>query len=268
MTCVANSTVAKLLLELGAVCSAYQVQALRDLPCKRLQFDEIWSFCDAKSKNVPAELKGEPCMGDVWTWTANCAETKLIPSWQVGTRDAATAFRFIDDLSNGLANRVQLSTDWNRVYLEAVEHYIGCDIDYDMLIKHYGGAGDQSKPETRYSPGSAIRTSSSRIMGEPDPKHVSTSYAERANLTMQMCMRRFTRLTNAFSKKIENHRAAVSLHFMYYSVVCRHQTLRVTPAMATGVTNRLWSVEDVVARLPELKYNTRPRRGGSSQIVV
>lgn len=260
MTGVSKNTVSKLLVDIGKACSAYQDETLCNLPCKRLQCDEIWSFCYAKAKNVPAERKGEPGVGDVWTWTAICADTKLIPSWQVGARDAATAHRFMADLSGRLANRVQLSTDGNRVYLDAVENYFGCNIDFAMLVKHYGGAGDRSKPETRYSPGSIVRTSKSRVMGDPDPKHVSTSYVERANLTMRMNMRRFTRLTNAFSKKIENHCAAISLHFMYYNFVRRHQTLRVTPSMAAGVTKRLWSIEDVVDLLPELKYNTRPKK--------
>jgi IS1 family transposase len=260
MTGVAKNTVAKLLVDAGAACSEYQNQTLRNLPCKRLQCDEIWSFCYAKSKNVPAEMKGERGVGDVWTWTAICADTKLIPSWQVGARDSATAFRFMSDLSERLANRVQLTTDGNRVYIEAVEHYFGSNIDYAMLIKHYGGEGSNAKPETRYSPGKVVSISASKLRGNPDPDHVSTSYAERANLTMRMCMRRFTRLTNAFSKKIENHCAAISLHFMYYNFVRRHQTLRVTPAMAAGVTNRLWSIEDVVGLLPELHYNTRPKK--------
>lgn len=260
MTGVAKNTVSKLLLDIGTACSQFQDQALRNLPCKRLQCDEIWSFCYSKAKNVPVEKKGQKGVGDVWTWTAICADTKLIPSWQVGARDAATAFRFMSDLSERLANRVQLTTDGNRVYVEAIEHYFGANIDYAMLIKHYGGEGSNTKPETRYSPGNVVSTSAVKLRGNPDPDHVSTSYAERANLTMRMCMRRFTRLTNAFSKKIENHCAAISLHFMYYNFVRRHQTLRVTPAMAAGVTNRLWSVEDIVGLLPELHYNTRPKK--------
>jgi IS1 family transposase len=260
ITGVAKNTVAKLLLDTGDACSQYQAQVLRNLPCKRLQVDEIWSFCYSKAKNVPLEKCGEPGVGDVWTWAAICAETKLVPSWQVGARDAATALRFMSDLSERLANRVQLITDGNRVYLEADENYFGSNIDYAMLIKQFGGGGDGSRPETRYSPGDIVRTSKHRIMGNPDVKHVSTSYAERANLTMRTCMRRFTRLTNAFSKKIENHCAAASLHFMYYNFVRRHQTLRITPAMAAGVTNRLWTIEDVVGLLPELLYNTRPKK--------
>lgn len=259
ITGVAKNTVAKLLVDTGAACSQYQDQVLRNLPCNRLQADEIWSFCYSKAKNVPLEKRGERGVGDVWTWTVICADTKLVPSWQVGARDAATAFRFVSDLSERLANRVQLSTDGNRMYLEAVENYFGSNIDYAMLIKQFGGE-DGSRPETQYSPGSIVRTTKYRITGNPEPKHVSTSFAERANLTMSMCMRRFTRLTNAFSKKIENHCAAVSLHFMYYNFVRRHQTLRVTPAMAAGVTNRLWSIEDVVGLLPELHYNTRPKK--------
>lgn len=261
ITGASKNTVVKLLVEIGNVCSEFQDRVLRNLPCKKLQCDEIWSFCYAKAKNVPVEKKGQPGVGDVWTWTALCADTKLIPSWKVGSRDAATAHHFMADLSARLANRVQLTTDGNRVYLEAVEQYFGCNIDYAMLVKQYGGGGDQTKPETRYSPGDVLRMSKSEIMGQPKAEHVSTSYVERANLTMRMCMRRFTRLTNGFSKKIENHCAAVSLHFMYYNFVRRHQMLRVTPAMAAGVTNRLWSIEDVVGLLPELSYNTRPKKG-------
>lgn len=260
MTGIHRDTIMRLLVEVGTGCQALLDTHMRDLTCKRLQCDEIWSFCYAKSKNVPLEMKGERGVGDVWTWTSICAETKLVPSWLVGARDAATAHRFMADLSERLANRIQLTTDGNRVYLEAVEHYFGANIDYAMLIKQYGGEGERSKPETRYSPGNIVRASKARIMGDPDVDHVSTSYAERANLTMRMCMRRFTRLTNAFSKKIENHCAAVSLHFMYYNFVRRHQTLRVTPAMAAGVSNRLWSVEDIVGLLPELHYNTRPKK--------
>lgn len=260
MTGLAKNTVAKLLIDLGNVCSAYQDETLRNLPCKRIQCDEIWSFCYAKQKNVPENMKGQNGVGDVWTWTAICADTKLVPSWMVGARDAATAWRFMSDLSERLANRVQLTTDGNRTYLEAVENYFGCDIDYAMLIKHYGNSGDQAKPETRYSPGQVIRTSTATIMGDPDKKHVSTSLVERQNLTMRMSMRRFTRLTNAFSKKVENHCHAVSLHFMYYNFARRHQTLRVTPAMAAGVTDRLWGIEDIVKLLPPLKYNTRPKK--------
>ncbi|MBC8350609.1 MAG: IS1 family transposase [Planctomycetes bacterium] len=249
MTGASKNTIAKLLADLGQVCSDYQDEVIRDLACKRLQCDEIWSFCYAKNKNVPEKMKGQKGVGDVWTWTALCPDTKLVPSWQVGARDAATAYRFMSDLSERLAHRVQLTTDGNRVYLDAVENYFGCDIDYAMLIKHYGGAGDSTKPETRYSPGNIVRTSSTTIMGNPDKEHVSTSLVERQNLTMRMKMRRFTRLTNGFSKKIENHCHAVSIHFMHYNFARIHQTIRCAPAMAAGVSRKLWSIKDIVGLL-------------------
>lgn len=259
MTGVSKNTVAKLLAHLGQVCSEYQDMALRNLPCKRLQCDEIWSFCYAKAKNVPEPMKGQGIAGDVWTWTAICADTKIIPTWQVGARDAATGWRFMADLAGRLAERVQLTTDGNRVYLDAVENYFGAAIDYAMLVKLYGKPEGQSA-ESRYSPPKCNGAKKRKVMGNPDPDHVSTSYAERANLTMRMGMRRFTRLTNAFSKKIENHCHAISLHFMHYNFARIHQTLKCTPAMKAGVTDRLWSIQDIVDLLPELRYNTRPKK--------
>ncbi len=247
MTGVSNPTILKLLADLGSKCSEYQNETFKNLSCKRLQVDEIWSFCHAKAKNLPKKLKGKFGYGDVWTYTAICADTKLVPSWFLGDRNAQTATVFMKDLASRLANRIQLTTDGHRMYLEAVESAFGSEIDYSMLVKIYGV---EPKPEsTRYSPAVCIGTQTAKINGKPDLDHVSTSYVERQNLTMRMSMRRFTRLTNAFSKKVENLGHAVALHFMYYNFCRIHQTLRVTPAMAAGVTQRLWTLEDVVRLL-------------------
>jgi IS1 family transposase len=249
MTGVAKNTVTKLLVDLGTACSEYQDSTLRNLPCKRVQCDEIWSFCYAKEKNIPEEKRGQFGYGDVWTWTAICADTKLVPAWLVADRSAGSALEFIQNLEIRLAERIQLTTDGYRVYLEAVDEAFRGQVDYAMLIKVYGK--DEAEPDARYSPATCIGTKAEAKIGNPDPEHVSTSYAERQNLTMRMSMRRFTRLTNAFSKQVENLAAAVSLHFMYYNFCRIHQTLRITPAMAAGVTSRLWSVHDIVKILEE-----------------
>jgi IS1 family transposase len=241
MTGVAKNTVIKLLVDIGVACEAYQVEHLVNLPCKRIQCDEIWSFVGAKQKQVNQGAHG---VGDVWTWTAICADTKLVPSWQVGDRGLDTAKGFISDLAGRLANRVQLTTDGHKVYLDAVEHAFGDDIDYAMLVKLYGG--EDRGGEARYSPAVCTGAKKEPIVGNPDQKHISTSYVERQNLTMRMSMRRFTRLTNAFSKKVENHCAAVALHFMHYNFARIHQTLRVTPAMAAGVTDHVWEIGEIV----------------------
>ena len=242
---VAFNTVLKLLPEIGKACIEYQDKALRNLPCKRIQCDEIWSFVGAKEKNATVEQKAEG-WGDVWTWVAIDADTKLVPSFMVGNRGAGTAKFFMDDLAGRLANRVQLTTDGHRVYLQAVENAFGSEIDYAMLIKLYG---NDAESETRYSPAECIGTQTVAINGRPDPAHVSTSFVERQNLTMRMKMRRFTRLTNAFSKKLENHLYAIALHYMHYNFCRVHQTLRVTPAMEAGVADGVWSIEDVAALL-------------------
>ena len=234
---VAFNTVLKLVPEIGSACLAYQDKALRNLPCKRIQCDEIWSFCYAKEKNVPADKRGEFGFGDVWTWVAIDADTKLVPSFMVGTRGVQTAKTFMDDLASRLANRVQLTTDGHRVYLNAVEGAFGSEIDYAMLVKLYG---NDAESEKRYSPAECIGCQSVGITGRPDPKHISTSFVERQNLTMRMKMRRFTRLTNAFIKKVENHFWAIALHYMHYNFCRIHQTLRVTPAMAAGVSDHVW----------------------------
>jgi IS1 family transposase len=244
MTGVAKDTVIKLLAKIGQACADYQDKTLRDLPCKRVQCDEIWSFCYAKEKNVPADKRGQFGYGDVWTWTAICADTKLIPCWRVGGRSAWHAQNFMHDLASRLTHRVQLTTDGHGVYLAAVALAFGTDIDYAMLVKLYGN--DPQTKETRYSPATCIGALPTVINGNPDRKHISTSYVERQNLTMRMSMRRFTRLTNGFSKKVENHRHALALYFMYYNFCRVHQTLRVTPAMAAGVSEHVWELREMV----------------------
>jgi IS1 family transposase len=245
LTGVAKNTVTKLLVELGAACAAYQDEALKNLPCKRIQCDEIWSFIGAKAKNVTDALRAKnPEAGDVWTWTAICADTKLCVSFTVGDRTLATAHPFMQDVTSRL--RVQLTTDGHKPYLSAVEDAFGSDIDYATLVKLYGS---DPEGEKRYSPAKCIGCIPETMTGNPDPKHISTSYVERQNLSMRMGMRRFTRLTNAFSKKIENHMAAVSLYFMWYNFGRVRQTLRVTPAMEAGIADHVWSVEELVALL-------------------
>ena len=251
MTGVAINTVVKLLTELGAACLDYQDITMNNLPCRRLQCDEIWSFIYAKAKNVPQEHQGEFGYGDVWTWTAIDAQTKLVPCWRVGNRDGAEAYHFMKDLAGRLANRVQLTTDGHKAYLEAVEGAFGADIDYAMLIKLYGQAPVEG--QRRYSPAECIGTETRIIQGNPDKAHVSTSYIERQNLTMRMSMRRFTRLTNAFSKKLENHMHALSLHFMHYNFARAHKTLSkpypTTPAMAAGLTDHVWEASEIISLL-------------------
>jgi IS1 family transposase len=247
MTGCSKNTIVKLLVELGTACADYMDKALVNLSCERVQVDEIWSFCYAKQKNVTPEMKAKnPAAGDVWTWVAIDADTKLIPSWIVGPRDGVTARIFVNDLAKRLSNRIQLTSDGLHAYLGAVEKVFGGHVDYAQLAKIYG---DTTEGQKRYSPAECIGCERRVIDGDPDPKHVSTSYVERQNLTMRMSMRRFTRLTNAFSKKIENHVATLAIFYLYYNFVRIHQTLRVTPAMAAGVTDRLWSIEDVVALL-------------------
>lgn len=249
MTGVSKNTIAKLLVELGAACSEYLDKALVNLRCERIQCDEIWSFVAAKERNVTAAVKERsPGAGDVWTWVALDADTKLVCSWSVGRRDWPTAWHFVSDLQGRLANRVQLTTDGNRLYLFAVNAAFQGDVDYAVLMKLYGGSSSKTA-EVRYSPAECIGCEKKPKIGHPDPEHISTSFVERQNLTMRMHIRRFTRLTNAFSKKIENHIAALAIYYMHYNFVRIHQTLRVTPAMAAGVTDRLWSIEDVISLL-------------------
>jgi len=244
---VAFNTVLKLMPQIGQACEDYQRRVLVNLPCKRLQCDEIWSFCYAKEKNVPSELRGKHGYGDVWTWVAIDADTKPVPCWRVGGRDPWTAQHFMHDLAARMSNRVQLTTDGHRTYLLAVDLAFGNDIDYAMLVKLY--SNDRREGEVRYSPAECIGTREIPITGNPKRHDISTSYVERQNLTMRMKMRRFTRLTNAFSKKLDNHRWAVALHFMHYNFCRIHQTLRVTPAMEASIADHVWSIEEIVKLL-------------------
>ncbi len=246
MTGIARNTITKLLVDLGDACAKYQHEHLRNLSCKRIEADEIWSFVYAKQKNVPFDMHGEFGVGDVWTFTAIDAETKLVPSWLVGSRDVGTATEFMRDLASRLSNRVQLTTDGLKAYLYAVEDAFGADIDFAQLNKVYAA---QHIGAQRYSPPICTGAKKTPINGNPERDRISTSYVERANLTMRMNMRRFTRLTNAFSKKLENHCAAISLYFMHYNFARVHQTLRITPAMAAGVSDHVWEIEEIVALL-------------------
>jgi hypothetical protein len=245
MTGVSKPTILKLLTDLGTACARYQDEKLRNLPCTRVQADEIWSFCFAKDKNLSEEMKGKFGFGSVWTLTAICADTKLMVSWLIGERSAPYAIKFIDDLASRLAHRVQLTKDGHKPYLQAVEGAFGSQIDYAMLEKLYS-APPQEGTTMRYSPAQCCGTRTHRVMGNPDGQHISTSYAERMNLQIRMGKRRFTRLTNSHSKKIENHRHALALYFMYYNFARIHQTLRITPAMAAGVSDHVWSLEEIV----------------------
>lgn len=246
---VSINTVTKLLEDVGAACAEFQDITLNNLPCKRIECDEIWSFCYAKEKNVSAADKGVLGYGDVYTWTALCADTKLIASYMVGKRDAYYANEFMQDLSARLARRVQLTTDGHRAYLEAVEGAFAGNVDYAMLVKHYGPG--EVGGQRRYSPPEFQSAETRVISGRPLTDKVSTSYVERQNLTMRMSMRRFTRLTNGFSKKVENLEHAVSLHFMHYNFARVHKSLRVTPAMAAGISDHIWSIEEICGLVPE-----------------
>jgi IS1 family transposase len=240
---VSINTIYKLVVDAGQACFEYQDRAFRNLPCKRLQLDEIWSFIYTKQRNVMLAKAAPETAGDVWTWVAICADTKLVPSWRIGDRSGATATEFVCDLASRLASRVQITSDGHRAYLEAVEAGFGAEVDYAQLIKVYG---EVPHPAGRYSPAAIQGTKTYCCTGDPNPRHISTSYVERQNLTMRMSMRRFTRLTNAFSKKVENHAHAVSLHYMHYNFVRIHRSLRITPAMAAGVADHLWEIEDIV----------------------
>ncbi len=246
MTLVSKPTILKLLVQLGDVCAQFHDQAVRNLRTKRVECDEIWQFVGAKQKNVPEAKRETFGFGDVWTWTALDATSKLIVSWLVGPRDAGSAHTLMQDVASRIRTRVQLTTDGHRAYLNAVEDAFGADVDYATLQKMYGSAQEN---ETRYSPAKILSSTTEVITGNPNPKYISTSYVERQNLTMRMHIRRFTRLTNTFSKKLENHTAAVALHFVWYNFVRVHQTLRVTPAMEAGISDRVWNIVDIVALL-------------------
>ncbi|OFW00353.1 MAG: transposase [Acidobacteria bacterium RIFCSPLOWO2_02_FULL_68_18] len=247
---VSINTVTKLLVDAGRLCAALHDDRVRGVKAQRVQVDEIWSFTYAKAKNVPKAKKAPAGAGDTWTWTGLDADSKLIVSWLVGPRDAGSAFTFASDLKARLANRVQLTSDGLKLYLDAVEDVFGADIDYAQLVKLYGASGEN---ETRYSPAKCIGCISKEITGDPDPKHISTSYVERQNLTMRMHMRRFTRLTNGFSKKLDNHVHMIALYTVFYNFTKIHKTLRVTPAMQAGLTEHVWSMEDVVRLLEEVE---------------
>lgn len=243
---VARNTVDRLLVELGFVCSQYQDITLRNLSCKRVQVDECWAFCYCKQKNVTDEIAERQIAGDIWTWAAIDADTKLVVCWTLGKRDAETAGIFVSDLAARLENRIQLTSDGLKAYLNAVLNAFGEAVDYEQLVKVYE---QDSEGQRRYSPPECVTCDKIAIIGDPDLKHISTSYIERHNLTMRMGMRRFTRLTNAFSKKAENHAAAVSLHMMHYNFGRVHQTLKTSPAVAAGVADHIWTIEEIVALL-------------------
>lgn len=246
MTGVHRTTIQNLLVSLGKACSEYQDKAFVNLKCKRIQCDEIWSFVGSKEKNTSAEKKAQG-WGDAWTWVALDADTKLVPTWYVGTRDASAAYHFIHDLKARLANRVQLTTDGHKAYLSAVEDAFGAEVDYAQLIKIYGNAPEGA--EVRYSPAQCMGARKGAVTGKPDFAHVSTSYVERQNLTMRMSMKRFARLSNGFSKKVENHEHMLALHYMYYNFCRIHQTIRCTPAMEAGVSDHVWELNEVIALL-------------------
>lgn len=264
VTGASKNTVIKLLVDAGKACMAYHDANVQDVKAKRIQVDEIWSFTYAKQKNVAVAKAAPDGAGDTWTWTAIDADSKLIVSYFVGGRDGECAMWFMDDLRSRLANRVQLTSDGHKAYLEAVEGAFGDDIDYAMLVKIYGASSDSAKG--RYSPAECTGARKERITGNPDKAHISTSYAERQNKTMRMHMRRFTRLTDGFSKKVENHAYAVALHMMYYNFVRIHTTLRVTPAMAAGVSSRLWEIGDIVKLVEDAEVKPAKRSPYKKQI--
>ena len=246
---VSFNTVAKLLIDAGKVCADLHDELVQGVTASRIQCDEIWSFTYAKQKNVATARAAPKEVGDTWTWTALDADTKLIVSSMVGGRDAEYANAFMDDVASRLANRVQMTTDGHKAYLEAIEGSFGADIDYAQLIKVYGNAPETSKG--RYSPADCTGIVKRTVEGQPDEKHISTSFVERQNLTMRMQMRRFTRLTNAFSKKIENHMHMVALYTVWYNFIRIHKTLRVTPAMEAGLSETIWDMEDLVRIMDE-----------------
>jgi len=255
---VSINTVSKMLVDAGKACSAFHDDNVRGVTASRIQCDEIWSFTYAKQKNVASAKAAPEEAGDTWTWTALDADSKLIVSWLVGGRDSEYAMAFMDDLRGRLANRVQLTTDGHRAYLEAVEGAFGGDVDYAQLIKLYG-EGPERGPERKYSPSVCKGARKSRVEGNPDMAHVSTSHVERQNLTMRMHMRRFTRLTNGFSKKLENHMHMVALYTVWYNYCRIHKTLKVTPAMEAGLTDRVWSLEDIVDLIDAMAPKPGPR---------
>ena len=248
LTHISRTTLIKLLEDAGQAFSEYQDNVLVNLPCKRIQVDEAWAFCYAKQKNVPTAKAAPEGAGDIWTWVGLDADTKLVASWHVGSRDSEAAMTFMNDLAPRLASRVQLTSDGHKAYLEAVEGAFGSDIDYAMLVKVYGAAPEGQR---RYSPAICTGAHKHRVKGNPNPKNVSTSFVERQNLSIRMGNRRMTRLTNAFSKKAENHTHMMAIYFMHYNFVRIHQTLKVTPAMEAGVTSKLWEMSDMLKVLED-----------------
>lgn len=247
ITGVARMTVEKLLRDLGGACLRFHDERVRNLSSRRIQCDEIWSFVYAKAKNVPADKRGVFGYGDVWTWTALDPDSKLMVCYMVGPRNAPMAYGFMKEVASRVSSRIQLTTDGLRWYLDAVDHAFGIDVDYAMLDKYYGKAPADASAATRYSPARFTGAQRKTIRGYPDPRHISTSMVERQNLTMRMHMRRFTRLTNGFSKKVENHVYSVALHFAYYNFCKIHQTLRVTPAMEAGISDHVWSLDELIS---------------------
>lgn len=256
---VSINTVSKLLVEAGEACLAIHDEHVQGVKASRIQCDEIWSFCYAKAKNVAAAKDAPEGAGDVWTWTAIDSDTKLMVSYFVGDRSAESAIIIMDDLRARLSNRVQLTTDGHNAYLEAVEGAFGGDVDYAQIVKLYGVTDKGRGAEVRYSPMQCTGTRKRTVEGRPDQKHVSTSHVERMNLSIRMQNRRFTRLTNAFSKKLDNHIHALALYFAFYNFCRIHKTLRMTPAMAAGITDRLWSLDDIVAKIDEMAPAPKPR---------
>lgn len=258
LTGASKNTVSKLLLDLGTVCSIHLDRSMRDLTCERIECDEIWAFVYAKAKNVPPEKHGEA--GDVWTWVALDPDTKLVPTFHIGPREMGSANAFMQDLAPRLRNRVQLTTDGLSAYLTAVPLAFGDNVDYAQLVKAYGTDADPRRPERRYSPSVCLGADQVPVNGKPDPAHISTSHIERLNLTMRMSMRRYTRLTNGFSKKVENLTAAVAIHFAYYNFCRVHQTLGTTPAVAAGVSDHVWTLRELIGLL-EAAEATPTKRG-------
>jgi IS1 family transposase len=253
MTGVAKHTVLKLLKEMGCACAAYHNEHVRNLRVRRVQADEIWSFVYGKDKNLTLE-QVQSGLGSVWTWKAIDADTKLVISYTIGDRGSDTAKAFMQDVASRISNRIQLTTDGHRVYADAVEDAFGADIDYAMLVKIYGASNEN--PESRYSPATCIGCRTGVLAGNPDPDYISTSFVERSNLSMRMGMRRFTRLTNGFSKKVENHGHMVALYFMHFNFCRVHKTLRITPAMEAGLTDHVWEIEEL------LSLNSQDQRPG------
>ena len=254
---VSINTVTKLLVDAGEACARFHDEQVRGVKARRVQVDEIWSFTYAKQKNVETAKSAPEGAGDTWTWTGLDADSKLIVSWLVGPRDAGSAYTFVEDLAARLAGRIQLTSDGLRLYLDAVEAAFGADVDYSQLVKLYGTAVEN---ETRYSPATCLGCVAKTVTGDPGPKHISTSYVERQNLTMRMSMRRFTRLTNGFSKKIRNHVHMVALYTVWYNWVRIHKTLRVTPAMQAGLTDHLWDMTTIVELIDQAETARREQR--------